>query len=251
MSLINDALKRASQSQKRQPREAQVGAPMQPVSADAAPPGKSRVLLFAVSAAVIVIGLGVFFLWQWWQTQNRVLEEIGQPKQSLIRTLMGGKHKPAPDGQSKAEYVVGSTAPVEVKTAPAETSNSAAAGVAPVAPAEPGPTPDVVIIPTNTSGASTSAPVSTQPKPPAPPTPAVPRNEVVISTPPPPPAVPAGFPTVRVTTVFYRAKNPQAVVNGRTVREGEEIDGVKIVKIEPRKVTLGWQGHTKEVYMGP
>ena len=67
MSLINDALKRASQSAKNRPEQAGAASPMQPVAHARRSNGP---LLIGIVAAVSLAGAGVFF-WQAFSTRSK------------------------------------------------------------------------------------------------------------------------------------------------------------------------------------
>ena len=111
---------------------------------------------------------------------------------------------------------------------------------------------------------------STPAKPPAPTVEMSPKTEVVSpSTPQPPVAAPpadtkgaedqivakvmerikAGQPAAPTTAqlvlqgITYASDNRDAMINGVTVHEGEEIEGARVVTIENRRVTLDLNGH--------
>ena len=47
--------------------------------------------------------------------------------------------------------------------------------------------------------------------------------------------------------IFYREINPKALISGKTVSVGDDIDGIRITKIESDRVTLEWKGKVKEI----
>ncbi|WP_020406362.1 general secretion pathway protein GspB [Hahella ganghwensis] len=49
-------------------------------------------------------------------------------------------------------------------------------------------------------------------------------------------------PTIRLESIIYSPQRRIAVINGRTLAEGQQSNGVKVVKIEQRRVLLEWQG---------
>ncbi len=57
-----------------------------------------------------------------------------------------------------------------------------------------------------------------------------------------PPAAPS-TPQLVLQGITYAADNRDAMINGVTVHEGEEIDGARVVTIENRRVTLTLNGH--------
>ena len=92
-----------------------------------------------------------------------------------------------------------------------------------VAPAtEMLPSPQTAVAEANTIG--TNAPVQT-------------------ASPEPPPKV--GFDSIKLQGVFYNSKSPSAIINGETVKPGEQINGVKVVSIGPSSVILSYGGTRK------
>ena len=65
--------------------------------------------------------------------------------------------------------------------------------------------------------------------------------------PPATPGKPASFPSMKVQGIYYRVGDSTVLINGKNLTEGEEIDGVKIAKIDRQTVTLEFQGETKEI----
>jgi hypothetical protein len=92
--------------------------------------------------------------------------------------------------------------------------------------------------------------VPTNPSPTPAPHPAPP----VVSTPSPvpaaplttaaPPAIPVKFPSLRLQSIFYRPTNPSVMINGKTLFISDEIQGVTIADIRPASVTLVLSGQT-------
>jgi hypothetical protein len=59
----------------------------------------------------------------------------------------------------------------------------------------------------------------------------------------PPAAAPAAEPPkLKVTSIFYNARSPTAIINGQVIGVGEFIDGVKIEAITPRTVEVSFDG---------
>ena len=63
--------------------------------------------------------------------------------------------------------------------------------------------------------------------------------------PPPEPPVNSGFENLKLQGIFFSNTNPSATINNRTLTPGEEIQGVKLVSITPKTVTLEYRGETK------
>ena len=170
MSLINDALKRASQGQKP---PAQGGAPERPVPPS--PPEARRYPKLLITLILLVI--------------------------SLL-------------GLSSWLFVKWSQRPVVTAAAPALPA-PVSASIQPPLPIRP-PTLHVV------ERAATPAAVTT------------------------PPARPA-FPQLKLKTILARQSKPSAVINNKTVSVGDLIDGVKVMAIAPGKVTVNWNGQSKDL----
>jgi hypothetical protein len=95
MSLINDALKRASQSDRNRPIQAGLPRPMQPV---AARPGNGNSwLLAAIIVAVLGFALAGWFLWKWRNPTNPTVAVAPiQPAQTIATTPPPVATAPAP-----------------------------------------------------------------------------------------------------------------------------------------------------------
>jgi hypothetical protein len=182
MSLINDALKRASQSEKRRARDPIPPAPMQPA-------GESRhsSLPLAIGAAVVVL-----------------LTVAGW----LVFRSFASRGNAAPPPSPIAAKPAAPAPPLEVEPTPA-------------------PVPAAAVV--------TAPPANTNP-------PAAPAAPMVAPPPPPPP-----FPDLKLQGIFYSRANPKIIINGQTRGENDQIGDVRIVKIAPTKVTVEWNGQTKEL----
>jgi HD-like signal output (HDOD) protein len=66
----------------------------------------------------------------------------------------------------------------------------------------------------------------------------------LISTNPAPVVAPARTPldSVKIQAVFYRTEHPVAMINGRTVSQGDRFDGMQVVAIDRTRVTLSAGG---------
>ena len=58
------------------------------------------------------------------------------------------------------------------------------------------------------------------------------------------PVPPPKFPPLRLQSIFYRPSNPSVMINGRTLFLDDEIQGVIVADIRPSSVTLVLSGHT-------
>ncbi len=55
-------------------------------------------------------------------------------------------------------------------------------------------------------------------------------------------AAPFQKPAVSLDSIIYSSQRRVAVLNGKTLAEGQQSGGVKVVKIEQRRVLLEWKG---------
>ena len=53
------------------------------------------------------------------------------------------------------------------------------------------------------------------------------------------------FPTLRLQGIFYRPKNPSALINAKTISIGGKVASAKVIAITRESVTLEWNGETK------
>jgi hypothetical protein len=197
MSLINDALKRASQSEKSRPRDAETHTAMQP----ARETRRSVVPMLAGVAVVLLLTAAGWMIWH---------------------SLSHGANPAPPVVSTKA------AAPAVVTQPPAKVES------APVPAPAPPPLPVVVA----------SAPKTNPPEPPPAP--------VEVPAPAPQPApVPANagqpFPELKLGGIFYNRSNPRATINGQIHGENDRIGDVRVVKITQNKVTVEWNGQTKDL----
>ena len=58
-------------------------------------------------------------------------------------------------------------------------------------------------------------------------------------------AAPAKFPELQLQAIHYRLKNPSVMLNGKTLRVGENIQGAKIIAIHRYGVELSWRSEKK------
>ena len=54
-----------------------------------------------------------------------------------------------------------------------------------------------------------------------------------------------GFPVLKVQGIFFRAKNPAAVINAKTVFIGDQVSNAKVVAITTDSVTIEFNGNRK------
>jgi hypothetical protein len=195
MSLINDALKRASQSEKSRPRDVETHAAMQP----ARETRRSVVPVVAGAAIIMLLAAAGWLVW---------------------RSLPHGANPAPPVVSAKA------AAPAVVTPPPAKVEP---------APVPAPPTVPVAVTPPPKTNPPEPAPASVEVPAPAPPPPTVPAN--------------AGqpFPELKLGGIFYNHTNPKATINGQIHGENDQIGEVRVVKITQNKVTVEWNGQTKDL----
>lgn len=199
MSLINDALKRASQSERSRPKEGSAPGTMLPARAAR----RSAIPTLAVGAIIIVLTATAGWL---------AYVSIGARAPAT---------EPAP-------------APARSPVLPAP--SPVAATVVPKAAPAPAAVPTVVM-------AAAAAALSAAP--------AVSNTTVASNVPSSPvtPIVPAAppFPALKLQAILYNRTSPRIIINGETRGENEAIDGVMILKIQPDKVSVRWNGQSREL----
>ena len=179
MSLINDALKRATQTKPTEPSATPPPVPMQPATYAGHSPGLP---MYFMPVLLAVICGGGFILWKGWESRR--------------------------EGTSALQPLV------------VQARESNLAFPAEETPVEPGP----VAIPGHRD-------FSVEDKDNAP------SASAVVDAPP-------AAPAFKLQGIFYRVKNPSAVINSKTVYVGDIIADAKIKSIDRQTVTLDRDGET-------
>jgi len=218
MSLINDALRRARQTQQQSPPASRQ--PLVPV--EPKPRGISRMLPLAVgvlfAAACFFFGLSLAK-----RTPPPVTsapEPLAKPASAPVTpppaapavspaSLPEPKVAPAAEPASKPRLSVTTANPVVVAPLPtvATLLPKTVASAAPTAPAAP---------------AKVAAPAATPPAVPKPP----------VTPPPPPPPEP------KLQGIFFDPSRPWAIVSGKTVYAGDRVGDFRVKEISKNTVTL-------------
>ncbi len=256
MSLINDALKRANSEKARNP---QVPPPspnvpaMQPVET----PPPSSVLPWAVMLlGVAVLAIAAVL---WFRGGSQPVKQVAQAPAAQTSTAPTPITKTAePAGAASAAITKSpDTQPQQLATASAST-----------APAAPVKTPpqSAVETPVTTVATQAAQPTSSTPQavvttpavatqtPPAPvQTPPVTTAEATAEPQTQAPAVAAAAqaPAVaeppksiqpRLQAIYYRFRSPTVVINGKTLRTGQSVDGIQVVSIQRTSVEIQQDG---------
>lgn len=276
MSLINDALKRASDAQAQAAQR-----PRAPKGVDDLPkpmvPTASRerpTWLPVVGLALVVVLLlgasGIFFV-QWWKERkawtpyaNEEVDENGQPTTNLVAQAETPRVTPPESTNSTPAPVTPSTNPPTVvqvvpppPTPPPEPPNPNPPVVAVVPPNNPAqPIPLEPPVPkTNTPPATVdvSPPVviavATNPPPVIPPTPTSTHPDAAKSGEPVAHVPAPGFPELMLQGISLGKKKTFATVNGKTLILGDRIEGALLVKISADSVTFEKSGAKRELFL--
>jgi hypothetical protein len=241
MSLINDALKRTSEADKLNPLPRLSGPALQPVEEI---PSASLPRGGLIGGIASVAGLSAYLLWQYFaapapvrvaSTDGAVAALARRPAPAHDKSSVDPKGAP-----TDAHAAPGKTSsPANVMKSAAATLHAVAAQQAevptPESPAKPG-------VPAENKSAA--APAENAPSA-SPPSEAPPAKAEIAIAPPPPPPPPPPFPSIRVQGVIARSSNPSALINGRVLFLGDQIDDAKITKIDAQGVTFELAGQTR------
>jgi hypothetical protein len=67
--------------------------------------------------------------------------------------------------------------------------------------------------------------------------------------PAPQPQPSQSFPNLKLKGIIYNETSPQVLINGSTLSLGDEIEGARIIKIERKRVTVKWNGESRELLL--
>jgi len=227
MSLINDALKQASQAEKTRRRE-----PAQPPAMQPAPESHRSVV-------PVLLGVWIFFIlliiagWSLWraisQRHNSApvpaagpSNEVGTPRRGVqAPALDPAKMEPSTDVSGGAAAPPYRAAPLPA-AGPSNEVGTPRRGVQ-----APAMDPAKLEASTNVSGGAAAPPYQASPTPPA-------------------------FPELKLQSIFFSRNNPRASINGQIRAENDLVGEVRVVTISSNKVTVEWNGRTKDLILkGP
>jgi hypothetical protein len=195
MSLINDALKRAKQTQPLPPPVA-AGPAMTPVENQHRRPWPVIVVPVLLLAVVIV---ATWFFWS----------AVKASRQGSIT----GNHTKVAARERDSGADAAASPPNDLTDHSSSSSNGRPTAVAGV----------------KANGADAAQSAATN---------AVPTTETASAVLPPPKA------PFKLQAIFYRAKNPSAVINSKTVFRGDKVADAKVLAIDRESVTLWVNGQT-------
>jgi len=239
MSLINDALKRAGQSQKKSGPPPPAGPALPPVIHQLERQTNPASLLL-ISLLVLVLGAAGWLLWAWAHTPSASVVEKNLPAATAAAQV------PAPTPPATMAPPKPAPAPVlaVVPVKPAiKISTNLVVRTNPPATAIETPVAEIAALPAVAGKISVSTPPTATEARPAPVSstvsPAVPASLETKPAPPP------EFPTLKLQGIFYRPGNSSVLISGRTLLPGDQVNEVRVLKIERQSVTLEWNGQTK------
>jgi hypothetical protein len=211
MSLINDALRRTSQTQ-APPATPAATPPLQPVE-----PARRHAHLALVLAPVIILLLGLagWFWVKWWESSI-------QMNQASNATRVAARE--VPQGPDLTQTTSPGDVPAGRELIPrASTPNGL---LPPRLNARPGPPSDPPARPGRPGPDRASRLVE----------PAEPTVQTNMAS------VPAAPPTFKLQGVFYRPTNPSAVINGKVVYIGDKVEQARVLAIEKDEVLIEYKG---------
>jgi hypothetical protein len=236
MSLINDALKRASTQKPVAP--AASGPVLQPVENSSEEKSTLPMVLGIVGVGAILIA-GAFWLKS--KGTSNGPEPLAQKPVEKPKVTAVVESKPA--FQNPIERANATLQKVAERNSE-ETSVTVPATV----PVSTQPAP---LIPATTPAPAVSAPVVSTPAvamvvpPPRASTPAAePAPEPVKAQP-----VVQATPSFRLQAIYYRMHGPTVIINGKTLKIGDEVDGAKLIDIERTSAEIDVQGKRQKLTM--
>lgn len=216
MSLINDALKRATKLKGASNQ-------LQPVFGKKQGPSKAVL----IGGAAVVVGLAGWLGLKYFGDSKPPVEVAAGAGKPEVRATF--TNAPLNNPITRASNTLQNVANLN-----SQGSEVAATMVTNPVVANPVAADPVVAPPVVEGGATNAAPVV---------------EPVEVATTPPPVDIrpPTPFPAVRLQAIFFRTNNSIVRINGRSVRQGDMIDGVRIGPIEPASVQLEFKGVTKSL----
>lgn len=243
MSLINDALKRAKQAQKRDASAPPASeTPLQPVENNPAQRSSSWIV---PAVAVVILGLAVWFFVKWW-SGSREPAKIASVPSTLTNRTVGGQMLRALSSASNvvrsvtnlradAEAAFGTNkvstpAPASASTAnaAAETNKAPGPSAEQIAAASPAFSPA-----TNLTSSSSNSIAAAEAANNASATPVPSRTGATAP--------------LQLQGIFYRLSRPSVLINNRTLFVGDEIEGARVIAITRYGVKLVQGGKTNEL----
>ena len=242
MSLINDALKRANQSQNQPARPRPPLAPMKPVESIRRAAVWPSYLVPAL--LVVVLAMAGWFLHAWWQSSQGqsppAMATVSPPPQPVVPATKPTATVPAPVAPPVASVVPATTIKVNTNLVVRGNPPTKATEVAVVESAQAAPVAPPIIASTPVQPAVTATEIKTTANPPS----VVPATNAVEAVPEKLAAKPV-FPEMRLQGIFYRVAKPSVLINSRTLFINDKVEGVKVIAIDRQTVTLEFGGERR------
>jgi hypothetical protein len=229
MSLINDALKRASRQQKAAEANRPADGGVQLTAANAG--GESRPNIAGIGIVLFCLLAGGWFYMKCKSDRapKAVPGKVAVGTNAVARAATTSTNKPAP----AKSPTIGQTYSNAMASARNVTANVLKAQN------DAGP---MVAEKTNAPPVATNFPPPTLATPP----PTSPAQPVQAAAEPVPPPAPVGpFPKLKLQGIFYRLNGATALINNETVQVGSELEGAKVVSISRLEVKVDFHGQTK------
>ncbi len=276
MSLINDALKRAAESQGQPQAQAQARprgpkgiedwpVPMTPVAARERPAWLPVVGIGLL--AVALLGASGFFFAKWWKEQKAWQPYVETPPDDDPASNAVANAKAPPDTKQAKANIKSPPVTPPAATNPVVKTNVEVAAVTPPKPVTPEPPPPkatnpvvaVVVPPSKQPDPVVPKPVVEPPPvtPPTNPPPVVkvePSAVVVV-----PPGTKKGddhaktaaaeFPELKLQGIIRGKKKTTAIVNGKMLSLGDRLEGAFLLKIEQESVTFEKGSVRRELFL--
>jgi hypothetical protein len=219
MSLINDALKRARETE--QPRAGESPPPLQPVDYAARPHRAAWIVLIVLLVATL--GFAAFYLSRW-AGSSAAGRAGGTSNDAVAASLASPEEVAAPAVRPAIKVTTNLMA--RQASVPRSDLPTAPASASPASSAPPTAEPRAAI-PEPSQAERTSSPGEGAPA-------AV--NPVA--------QVEARFPELKLQSIVFRLRNPSVLIDGEMLGAGDTVKGARVVKIERHAVTMEWQGQT-------
>ncbi len=211
MSLINDALKRASQATKRDPKAAPTMEPFQRTSTSrAGGPGMTIILI-----CFVIAGAATLAAWAYWNKKYKTSKPTTPPAHRTAAT--NGAATAAVPGTNKNPITKAANTLTKVQAQNREGELAADGMQTPQKPEVAGSAANKPTVPAAANPASASV-----------------AAEPTLNLP-------------KLQAIFYRANDPSAVVGGKTVRVGDLVEGVRILEIKHQSVRVQASNEIREL----
>lgn len=241
MSLINDALKRANQSQKQPVRPRPPLAAMQPVEHIRRPAAWPSYVVPGL--LVVVLAMAGWFLHAWWQSR--------QNQTTPVAALVLSTRPAVPIEQSTTAVPIPSATPLgpAVPTANIKVNTNLVVRANP-----PTRSAELSVVEATKPAAVDAQVVGNSPLQPAViapetkttanPSPTAPATNAPVAVPEKTASKPV-FPEIKLQGIFYRVAKPSVLINSRTLFINDKVDGVKVIAIGRQSVTLEFEAERR------